>query len=144
MEAKRSSGDRAGKAKGGWVMNKTLLGMAAAAGLIAPLSAAEACRGDFLGSYTTNISPRDLVASDGVRLTGIGAIIQQDRANYHRFRRPDRGDGYDNMFLSAQSRALIPRWLHEVSPAAAAAIRRGRAFIRVRVYEGCIDVTLAG
>jgi hypothetical protein len=125
-------------------MNKLLLGLAAVAGLVALPGAAEACRGDFLGAYNTTISGRDLYASDGVRLTGIGAILQQDRANFHRFNRRDRGDDSDDLFLSAESRALIPRWLHEVSPGAAAAIRRGRAYINVRVYEGCIDVRLAG
>lgn len=121
-------------------MKKLLLGLAFAAGLVAPLSAAQACRGNFLGSFNTNISPQDLVASDGVRLGTVQAIIQQDRANLHRFRRGDRGDGYDDMFLSAESRALIPRWRLEVAPALAAAIRRGRAYVNVRVFEGCIEV----
>jgi hypothetical protein len=126
------------------LMNKLLLGTAAVAALAGLPGAAQACRGDFLGAYNTTNSGRDLFASDGVRLGGVGAILQQDRANYHRYNRRDRGDGYDVMFLSAESRALIPRWLHEVSPGAAAAIRRGNAYISVRIYEGCIDVRLAG
>jgi hypothetical protein len=126
------------------LMNKLLLGTAAVAALAGLPGAAQACRGDFLGAYNTTISGRDLFASDGVRLGGVGAILQQDRANYHRYNRRDRGDGYDDMFLSAESRALIPRWLPEVSPGAAAAIRRGNAYISVRIYEGCIDVRLAG
>ena len=85
-------------------MNKLLLGLAAAAGLVALPGAAQACRGDF-SARTTPRSGRDLVASDGLRLSGVGAILQQDRANYHRFNRRDRGDGYDQMFLSAKSRA---------------------------------------
>ena len=122
-------------------MNKLLLGIVATAGLVAPLQSALACRGNFLGSYTTTISPRDTVASDGVRVGTVEGIIQQDRANLHRFRMPDRGDGYDDMFLSAESRALIPRWRLEVLPPAfAAAIRRGNARINVRVFEGCIEV----
>ncbi len=125
-------------------MNKRLLGLAAAGVLVALPATAQACRGDFLGAYNTTISRRDLFASDGLRLTGVGAILQQDRANYHRFRLRDRGDGYDDLFLSAESRALIPRWLHEVSPGARAGILRGRAYVNVRVFEGCIDVRLAG
>jgi hypothetical protein len=121
-------------------MNKLLVGIVAAAGLVAPLQTALACRGNFLVSYNTNIGPRDLVASDGVRIGNVQGIIQQDRANLHRFRRGDRGDGYDDMFLSAESRALIPRWRLEVGAATAAAIRRGRAYINVRVFEGCIEV----
>jgi hypothetical protein len=121
-------------------MNKLLLGIVAAAGLVAPFQAAQACRGNFLGSYNTVISGQDLVASDGVRIDNVQGIIQQDRANLHRFHRGDRGDGYDDMFLSAESRALIPRWRLEVAPALAAAIRRGNARINVRVFEGCIEV----
>lgn len=125
-------------------MNKRLLALVAAGTLVALPGTAQACRGDYLGSYNTEISRRDLFASDGLRLSGVGAILQQDRANYHRFRLRDRGDGYDEWFVSAESRALIPRWLHEVSPGARAAILRGRAWINVQVYEGCIDVRLAG
>lgn len=126
-------------------MSKWSLGVAAAAAAMVALpGTAQACRGDFLGAYNTTISQRDLFASDGLRLNGVGGILQQDRANYHRFNRRDRGDGYDSMFLSSESRALILRWLHEVSPGARAAILRGRAYINVRVYEGCIDVRLAG
>jgi len=126
------------------VMNKLLLGLATLAAPVALPGAAHACRGDLLGTYNTVISGRDLFASDGLRLRGVGAILQQDRANFHRYNRRDRGDGYDNLFLSAQSRALIPRWLHEVAPAARAAILRGNAYVNVRVHEGCIDVRLAG
>ncbi|MEA3014400.1 MAG: hypothetical protein QOD42_2945 [Sphingomonadales bacterium] len=129
-------------------MNKLLLGILAAAGLVAPFQAAQprlppaqGCRGNFLGSYSTVISAQDLVASDGLRLGTVQGIIQQDRANLHRFHRGDRGDGYDDMFLSAESRALIPRWrLQVVPPPFAAAIRRGNARINVRVFEGCIEV----
>lgn len=126
-------------------MNKWTLGLTAAAGLMVALpGTALACSGDFLGAYNTTISQRDLFASDGLRLRGVGVILQQDRANYHRFNRRDRGDGYDSLFLSAESRLLIPRWLHEVSPGARSGILAGRARIHVRVYEGCIDVRLAG
>ena len=96
-------------------MKKLLLGVVVTIGLIAPLQAAQACRGNFLGSYSTFITPRDTVASDGVRIGNVLGIIQQDRANLHHFRRGDRGDGYDDMFLRS-----IPR----ADPALAA---RGRA-----------------
>jgi hypothetical protein len=123
-------------------MEKVWLGLAGAVVLIAP-AAAEACSSAFLGSYNTRISGRDIVSSAGARLGSVGAIIQQDRANFHRFGRRDRGDQGDDMFRSAESRALIPRWLHDVPPVVAAAIRRGDAYINVRVYEGCIDATFA-
>jgi hypothetical protein len=128
------------KGNGEAIMNKLLLGIVAAAGLVAPFQAAQACGGNFLGSYNTFISAQDLVASDRVRLGTVQAIIQQDRANLHRYRHGDRGDGYDDMFLSAESRALIPRWRLEATEPLKAAIRRGNIRINVRVFEGCIEV----
>jgi hypothetical protein len=106
----------------------------------ASATAANACDGDIVGRYNTVISPRDTFSSSGQRLGSVAAIIQQDRANYHRFGRRDRGDGYDDMFHSAASRALIPRWLSTrwVPPVVANAIRRGSARITVQVYEGCM------
>lgn len=128
-------------------MNKLLLGIVAAAGLVAPFQAAQAvpprsqgCGGNFLGSYNTVISAQDLIASNGGRLNTVPGILQQDRANLHRFHRGDRGDGYDDMFLSAESRALIQRWRLQITPVLAAAILRGNARINVRVFEGCIEV----
>jgi hypothetical protein len=124
-------------------MNKFLVALAGAAASILLPGAAQACRSDFLGTYNTRISRQDVFASDGLRLRNVGAILQQDRANYHRYHRRDRGDGYDDMFLSADSRSVIPRWMHDVQRAAAAAILRGDAWVNVRVHEGCIDVRLA-
>ena len=125
-------------------MRRSLLGLAAVAALVAVPGAAAACQTRFVGAYNAVISRQDTFASDGLRLNNVAAILQQDRANVHRYNRRDRGDALDNMFLSAESRALIPRWLHEVTPGARAAILRGSAFVNVRVYEGCIDVRLAG
>jgi hypothetical protein len=123
-------------------MRTLLLGLAA--GLAAVPGAASACQTRFVGAYNAVISRQDAFASDGLRLNNVAAILQQDRANVHRYNRGDRGDVVDTMFRSAESRALIPRWLHEVTPGARAAILRGSAFVNVRVYEGCIDVRLAG
>lgn len=122
-------------------MNKLMIGALAIAAAAAPLSAAQACNGALLGQYNAEISRRDTVNSSGTRLTSVGLILQQDRANVHRFGRADNGDGHDDMFGSAESRALIPRWLHQVEPAAASRIRGGNGgYITVEVYEGCIDV----
>lgn len=103
--------------------------------------AALACESHMLGSYNTEISRNDLYSSSGTRLSSVGAILQQDRANMHRFGTSDNADGYDDMFGSAESRALIPRWIHDVPPVVSAAIRRGNAYVSVYVYEGCIDVS---
>lgn len=125
-------------------MKKLIAGAFAIAAVAVPLSGAQACRGTPIGSYITEITQRDIYSSSGTRLTTVGAILQQDRANMHRFGNSDNADGYDDMFLSAESRALIPRWIHEVPSNVSAAIRRGQAYIDVQVYEGCIDVYFPG
>ena len=103
-------------------------------------TAANACDSEMLGRYNTVISPRDTYSSSGQRLGSVAAIIQQDRANYHRFGRRDRGDGHDDLFHSAQARAMIPQWMSSrwVAPVVADAVRRGSARITVLVYQGCM------
>ena len=61
-------------------MNRFMLGIAGIAAIAAPAQAI-ACNGNYLGTYTTEISSRDTYSSSGARLTSVGAIIQQDRAN---------------------------------------------------------------
>mgnify|MGYP001822592067 CR=1 FL=1 len=59
------------------------------------------------GSYLTFISANDIYNSSGTRLTTVGAIIQQDRANYHRFGIPDADDNGDPWFGNAALRATL-------------------------------------
>lgn len=61
-----------------------------------------------IGSYYTTLGPNDLYNSSGTRLTDFGAILQQDRANVHRFGIFDQGDQSDPIFGSLNQRALIP------------------------------------
>ncbi len=127
--------------RGRRALNRYIIAAVALAGAALPIQSAVACRGDFLGAYNTAITPQDTRSSSGARLSSVAAIIQQDRANYHRFGRADGPDQYDDMFLSAESRALIPRWMSPVPRPLATAIRRGDAYINVQVYEGCIAVS---
>lgn len=60
-------------------------------------------------SYFAEISQRDMFNSSGVRLTDLGAILQQDRANYHRFGQRDPGDQGDPFFSNRDLRAQIPQ-----------------------------------
>ena len=89
-----------------------------------------------LGEYTAYIGPRDLRASDGIRLTAAWQIIRQDRANYHRFGRRDRGDQGDTFFGSVENRAIMERIVRDgtMSPSAARAIVAGDVWINVRIY----------
>jgi hypothetical protein len=87
-----------------------------ACGLICALAlgwAGAASAQQLLAEYTTYLSPRDRYNSQGVALTTVGAILQQDRANYHRFGRRDDLDMYDPYFGSAEVRAQIPAYFQQ-------------------------------
>ena len=69
---------------------------------------------DTVATYVARLSGQDHVSSTGQRLTSAAAIIQQDRANYHRFGKRDTEDEGDPIFADPEVRAGI-----------AAAIARG-------------------
>ncbi|WP_341212268.1 hypothetical protein [uncultured Limimaricola sp.] len=107
--------------------------IAAALAILAPSASAQ----EVITSYAAWLSPNDMVNSRGVRLTDIAAILQQDRANYHRFGRRDEGDGTDGLFASRDMRSRIPD-LYARGPGAPAYIlddiRSGRGhYVWVRV-----------
>lgn len=56
--------------------------------------------------YYAMLSPRDTYNSKGTPLNDVCAIVQQDRANVHRFGNPDR-DPPDSFFTSPDRRAMI-------------------------------------
>ncbi|MFD1511567.1 hypothetical protein [Lacimonas salitolerans] len=72
------------------------------------LGGAGAMAQETIGSYYAALGPQDYVNSKGARLRDFGAILQQDRANYHRFNRRDPQDQGDPFFGDAQRRAMIP------------------------------------
>ena len=61
-----------------------------------------------IGSYYTTLGPNDLYNSSGTRLTDLGAILQQDRANVHRFGIYDANDQGDPYFGNRNLRSQIP------------------------------------
>ncbi|MEM1386180.1 MAG: hypothetical protein AAF748_02605 [Pseudomonadota bacterium] len=74
---------------------------------VGALSAGAASAQQLLGEYYTLIGPRDFFNSSGTRLTNFCAIIQQDRANYHRFGVADPADGWDPFFQDRAARSRI-------------------------------------
>ncbi|KMW57867.1 hypothetical protein AIOL_002835 [Candidatus Rhodobacter oscarellae] len=60
-----------------------------------------------LTEYYALLSPTDMRNSRGVRLTDLCAIVQQDRANFHRFGLADDIDDWDPIFSSREARAAI-------------------------------------
>lgn len=61
-----------------------------------------------VATYYAALGPQDYRNSSGAPLRDFGAILQQDRANYHRFNRRDPQDGGDPIFGDAGRRAMIP------------------------------------
>ncbi|MCT4554858.1 MAG: hypothetical protein N4A53_09250 [Pelagimonas sp.] len=87
-----------------------LIAVSIAIGLMAsaaPLQAQE----QFWGTYMTYLGPEDRVNSRGVRLTSAEAIVQQDRANMHRFGIRHAHDERDPWFNTKESRAAMGRAL---------------------------------
>ena len=61
-------------------------------------------------SFTFEVSKSDLVSSTGKKITSGAGVIQQDRANFFKFKKKDGTDdaGTAEFFKSAKNRALIP------------------------------------
>lgn len=89
-----------------------------------------------VATYLTFISGNDIYNSRGERLTDIGAIIQQDRANYHRFGIRDADDNWDELFGQLEMRQQIPGLVTAGSFDAGlrGRILDGRALVVIQVY----------
>lgn len=88
-----------------------------------------------LSYYLTTIGPEDMRNSSGAKLGSIAQVIQQDRANVHRFGIRHAGDEVDPVFGTRSLRAQIPGVMRFFGNEAArmADIRAGRGF-RVGVF----------
>ena len=62
---------------------------------------------EVIDTYIADIGYEDLHNSSGVRLTTAGAILQQDRANVHKYNIRHPRDTKDNYFTTAAERAEI-------------------------------------
>ncbi|MEL6234062.1 MAG: hypothetical protein AAFR46_06615, partial [Pseudomonadota bacterium] len=86
-------------------MKRWVAGMAV---LVMTVLGAAAQEHEEIGYYYTELGTVDMRNSRGVRLTTLGAILQQDRANYHRFGRSNVDDQGDRFFGDRAMRARIP------------------------------------
>lgn len=109
---------------------RTILTALCALFLTASLATAQDSK---VGTYMALIGPEDLFNSSGVRLTTVGAIIAQDRANFHRFGIRHRYDESDPWFAGRGHRMSIPD-LVQVNPTSAQVIVRQGALVAVTVY----------
>jgi hypothetical protein len=104
---------------------------------VAALCALPAVADDLIAEYYSRISPRDMVNSSGEPLRDWCAMIQQDRANYHRFGMPDADDQGDPIFASREARAAIAGNCRVVpnSEYVPTSLERGETrYVWVRVY----------
>jgi hypothetical protein len=61
-----------------------------------------------ISHYIAYIGPEDMRSSDGQPVTTLGGVLQQDRANYHRFGIRHAEDEGDPVFADPALRARIP------------------------------------
>lgn len=121
-------------------MKKFILSFLFVGTMLSPASAQSTITHDgsarLLNSYRAYIGSDDLYNSKGERLTQPWQIIRQDRANYHAYRRRDRGDQGDNFFSDPANRQRLEAMLASGAITAAAAndIVRGGVWIRVEIY----------
>ncbi len=89
-----------------------------------------------VGEYSTYISDQDLYNSSGERLTRAWQILGQDRANFHRFNRPDREDQYDDFFSNPKNRENAERIIMRdpIPPSIENAIVQGDVLVNVKIW----------
>lgn len=126
------------------VLNATALAAVLTTGLaLAAAAPAEARRAPW-DSYCATLSARDHFNSNGQRLTTAAAIIRQDRANYHKFRRRDSDDEGDSFFGSQANRARLEAMINN-GDSDAGVLRRivnGEPRICVDIWNDFVNVTV--
>lgn len=82
---------------------------------------------DLMAIYDARLDPHDLVNSSGQPLDSVCAAVQQDRANYHRFKKRGQVDDSDPIFADKTMRARI---------AGNCVIMPGHEHLRKAVFSG--------
>lgn len=108
-----------------------VLGAVVAAGM-----ATAALSDTLLGGYWAYIGRADLYNSNGQRLTTAAQVLQQDRANLHRFGVSQQGDEWDPYFGSYEARSAIASLVRagNIGPRARAVLRNGGGSVYVKVF----------
>ncbi len=83
-------------------MQRFLIAVVATFSLVGQVAAQQ-----ILAVYDARLGPQDRVNSSGQPLRDVCAVVQQDRANYHRFGIRDPVDDGDPVFGDRDMRALI-------------------------------------
>lgn len=107
------------------MLREIIAGLLAASSLLltTPANAEEV-----IAEYLTWLDAKDTVTSKGVKLDTFGAVLAQDRANYHRFGIRQELDTSDPIFSDRDMRAKLPQLYQAGNPVA--------AYIREDVMNG--------
>ncbi len=95
-----------------------------------------------IASYCAVISGQDLYTSNGDRLRSVSQIIQQDRANVHKFGKVDSGDDYDSYFHIYERRVALERAVRNsrINSDLKSNILNGNAYICVEFYGNSVSI----
>jgi len=95
-------------------------------------------------TYYARISEQDHYGRGNRRLTDVAAILQQDRANYHKYNKRDSEDSYDNYFSTRNNRDKIRTMLARGSTSqnVRESIRYSNPYIQVVRNKNRMDVKL--
>lgn len=88
---------------------------------------------DGLTYYTTVLSNKDHYSSKGTYLKKYRDVLQQDRAYYNKFHRPDAGDGSDGYFITYNKRLQFQSANIKINPSLRREIESGKT-VTVTVY----------
>ncbi|MFV1607146.1 hypothetical protein VWY06_02005 [Phaeobacter sp. JH20_10] len=95
------------------MLRNTIAGLFAASSLLVTTPAhAE----EVIAEYLTWLDAKDTVTSKGVKLDSFGAVLAQDRANYHRFGIRQELDTSDPIFSNKDMRAKLPQLYQAGNP----------------------------
>lgn len=83
---------------------------------------------EVIAEYLTWLDAKDTVTSNGMKLDTFGAVLAQDRANYHRFGIRQELDTSDPIFSDRDMRAKLPQLYQAGNPV--------EAYIRDDVMNG--------
>ena len=104
---------------------------------------------ELVESYRARLSPDDHYNSAGERLQTAGAIIRQDRANYHRNWHRDPEDEDDAFFGTAERREILEQLIRRGAavPGFSSSVVNETPLIKVDIYrrpngDAFIDITL--
>jgi len=97
-----------------------------------------------LQTYRAKLSEKDHFNSSGQRLKTAGAILRQDRANFHVFNIKDVEDESDEIFKDKEARANIESSIKSaiISKITEKAILNGIPVIQVNIEGDTMEVTL--